>query len=162
VKDNEVIKKAEEIIKEMIGLLNIRAKHSVSMEVDEADEKFLKVTIEGEDIGHVIGYRGNTLNALQLIFSQMLSREIGENVTVLVDVNGFRERRKRYLESLALRAVQQARESKQDIELPPLSPYERRVIHILLKKEEDISTESVGEGEDRHIVIKFSPQKETP
>jgi len=155
VDDTEVIKKSEELIDQILGLLGVQAARSISMEVDEAEEKFLKVSIEGEDLGYVIGYRGNTLNALQLLFVQILSREIEENVMVLVDINGFRERRKAHLESLALRAMQQAKDSKQDIELPPLSPYERRVIHLLIKKEEGVETESIGEGEDRHIVVKF-------
>ena len=159
MKDSQVIKKAEEIINKILSFFDISMDSKVSMEVDDQDARFLKVVIEGEDLGRLIGYRGNTLNSLQLIFAQILSSEIGEPIPVLIDVNGYRDRRSKYLESLALRAAREAKESGQDIELPPLGAFERRIVHLHLKKEKGVSTISEGEGRERHIIVKIDKEK---
>ncbi|MBN2015440.1 KH domain-containing protein [Candidatus Dojkabacteria bacterium] len=156
MKDSEIIKKCEELVKEFLGLLKVDAGVKVAMGTDDSDNRLLKVGIEGDELGLLIGYRGKTLSSIQLILAQMMTNQIGEMITILVDVNDYREKRARYLKSLALQAVQEAKESGQNVELPPLSPYERRIIHIELKEEKGISTESEGEGEDRHIVVKVN------
>lgn len=139
---------------ELLGFLGVQAERKVSMEVDDSDSKFLKVSIEGEELGYLIGYRGGTLNSFQLIFSQILAGELGESVPLLIDIAGYRKRREGDLESLALRAAREARESGQNVELPPLNAFERRIVHLVLKKEEGVETESEGEGEDRHVIVK--------
>lgn len=154
MKDSEIIKKAEEYINELLKYLGVDCKVKVSMEVDEVDEKYLKIAIEGEDLGYLIGYRGKTLNALQVIIGQMISNEAGEIIRILIDVNDYRQRRKEYLRSLAYRAVREVRDSGQSVDMPVLSAYERRIVHMTLKDEQDVKTESEGEAEDRHIVIK--------
>ncbi len=155
MKDSEIVKEAEGIFDELVELLGVEGEDEVSIKTDETDEKYVSISISGDDMGGLIGYRGSTLNALQLLFSQMLYRKLDESFPVLVDVNGFRKRRKDYLKSLARRAMEEAKESGQEIELPPLSPFERRIVHISLKDEEGVKTESKGEGEDRHIVVKL-------
>lgn len=155
MEDSQIIKKAEGIIDKVLKFLGIDAEKKVSMEVEEeSNEKYLKIMIEGEDLGHLIGYRGNTLNSLQLILGQILTNEIGVATPTLVDVNGFRKRRSEYLKSLALRAAREAKESGQNVGLLPLNAFERRIVHIALKEEEGISTESEGEGEERHVIVK--------
>ena len=153
MKDQEVIKKADKIAQEMVKMLGIEAEVKTSMEADEEDKKYLSVVVEGEDLGGLIGYKGRNLNSFQLLYAQILSNEVGEPMPVVVDVNNYRQRRKEYLISLAHRAMLEVRESGQQMELPPLSPFERRIIHIALKKEEGVRTESEGEGVDRHIII---------
>ena len=155
MKDSEKIKKATGIIDELLKLFDIEVEKAISMEVDTEDEEFLKVDLRGDNLGMLIGYKGNTLNALQLIFAQILSTQLDEVVTVLIDINDYRQKREKYLKSLGLKAARQAMENKQDVELPPLSAYERRIIHMALKGEEGVSTESIGEGFDRHIVVKI-------
>jgi spoIIIJ-associated protein len=152
--DKQIIQEAQNLIDEFLKLLEIEALTKLSMEVDDDDSKFLKVAVEGEDLGNLIGYKGNTLSALQTIFAQILSKETKEAITVMLDINGYREKRKKYLQSLALRACEEAKESKQNVELPPLSSFERRVVHMTLKNEKGITTESEGEGEERHVVVK--------
>lgn len=159
MKDAEIIKKAEKTLGKILKFLEIQTKVKVSMEVDESDEKYLSAVIEGDNLGYLIGYRGTTLNSFQKIFNIIISCEVGEPIKVLVDVNSYRQRRKEYLKSLAQRAVQEALESDQNIELQPLSAFERRVIHMVLKDEKGIMTESEGEGEDRHIVIKIDKKE---
>jgi spoIIIJ-associated protein len=159
--DSDIIKKGDERIKELLELLKIKGKVKTSMEVDEVDQRYLKILIEGDNLGYLIGYRGKNLNALQFLFGQILSQEINELIKVQIDVNDYRQRRKEYLKSLAYRAVKEAKESGQDTELPPLSPFERRIVHMTLKDEEGIKTESEGVGEDRHIVIKITKTEKT-
>jgi spoIIIJ-associated protein len=159
MKDSEIIKNAEKILKNLLEHLAIKAESKVLMEVDDSDEKYLKLSMEGENLGYLIGYRGGTLNSLQLIFAQMLSSSVGEVIPVVVDVNGYRKRRSAYLESLALRAAREAKESGQDVELPPLNAFERRVVHLALQGEGGVSTESEGEGSERHIIVKIDKKK---
>ncbi len=154
MKDSEVIKKTEKIIEKFVNLLGVSCSRKISIEVDEGDKKYIKVIFEGDSLGDLIGYKGRVLNAIQIILSQIISFKLGESINVLVDVNNYRQRRKEYLESLARRAAQEARDNKQSVELPPLSPFERRIIHLCLKDEKGVTTESVGEGEERHVVVK--------
>ena len=153
MKEKEIIKVGDDIAKEMVNYMGLSAEVNTSMAIDEQDKKYLKVNVEGEDLGMLIGYKGGTLNSFQLIFAQLLNNGIGEPIPVVIDVNNYRQRRKEYLLSLAHRAVRDVRESGQKMELPPLSPFERRIIHIALKEEDGISTHSEGEGSNRHIVI---------
>ena len=160
MQDSEIIKKAEVILDKLLELLEISgAERKLSVEVDQADKRFLKVTIEGEELGSLIGYRGNTLNSLQLVFAQILAQETGEHMPVLIDINGYRKRRTDYLESLALRAAREAEESGQNVELPPLNALERRIVHLALSKEKGVTTESVGEEEERHVIVKIEKGK---
>lgn len=160
MKDTEVIKIATKIIDELIKLLAVSAESHLAMKVDDNEKKFLDIEISGKDAGLLIGYRGNTLSAIQVIFSQMLSKAIGEQMNVFIDINGYRAKRNGYLVSLAERAAREVKENGQSVSLPPLSPYERRVVHLSLAKSEDILTESIGEGEERHIVVKLKMKNE--
>ncbi len=160
MKDTEIIKKCEEVLKEILDHLNLDTKMKVSMEIDEEDEKYLRANIEGDDLGNLIGYRGNNLNALQIILSRILVSELDEPIKILVDINNYREKRKEYLISLARKAMQEAVESGQDVGLQPLSAFERRIIHMALKDDNKVTTESEGEGEDRHVIVKINKKIE--
>jgi spoIIIJ-associated protein len=155
MKDSEIVKFSEETIKRILDLLQFETEVKVSVEPDEEDKRIVKINITGDDLGYLIGYKGSCLNSLQMIFGQILSKKIGEMQTVLIDVNDYREKRKQYLTSLAQRASEEARESGQSVALPPQSPFERRIVHMALKEEDGVTTESEGEGFDRHVVIKL-------
>ena len=157
--DSDVLKKAKEIIQKFLSFLKMDAEVKTTIEVDEEDGKYINVALSGEDLGSLIGYRGRTLNSLQLIFVQILIKEIQEPYSILLDINDYRQRRKEYLKTLAHRAAQESMESGQDTELPPLSSFERRVIHMELKNHEEVETESEGEREDRHIIVKIKKKK---
>src|SRR4030042_2559023 len=120
MRDPELIEKSKEMMLDMLSLLGIKAEMKVSVEADDENRKYVKVNITGEDLGKLIGYRGNNLNDFQSIYAQMLSNQVGEIVTVLVDINQYRERRERYLQSLAQKAARKAKDNKQNVELSPL------------------------------------------
>ena len=119
----------------------------------EEKENTLYVRIEGEDSGVVIGYRGETLDAFQYLALTFLNEHKGECKKVVVDCENYREKRKETLTALALRLADKAVRLCRKIELEPMNPFERRIIHSALADSEIAKTESVGEEQNRHIVI---------
>ena len=111
--------------------------------------------LTGDDAGVLIGRRGETLNALRLLTNTMISREFNKRVSVALDVDGYQLRRDKSLEKLAMNVAQKVIRNNQPIELEPMSPAERRVIHESLTDNEKVTTISKGNGFDRHVVIKL-------
>lgn len=147
-----VEKKLIKITKELLKKLEVKAE----VAVNEAEDQGLKVLISGEDLGRLIGYRGRTLSSLQLVLGLMVNQ--GEELDwkrVVVDVGGWRESREESLKEMAERAVKKARDYREKVFLPPMSPTDRRVIHLALQEYADISSDSEGEGEDRRVVVKL-------
>ncbi|HQA98705.1 MAG: R3H domain protein [Candidatus Diapherotrites archaeon ADurb.Bin253] len=155
MKDKEILKLVDEEIEKLSSLLNIESERFVEIEDGEENMKYIKVRFEGEDLGYMIGNRGRHLDSLQFILQVILGRKLAEDVNfrVFVDVGGYRKEKDDKLEQMALEKADNARILGEPIELPPMKPSDRRIIHLALMKFKDISTESVGEGMDRHIVI---------
>ncbi|HEV2236262.1 MAG TPA: RNA-binding cell elongation regulator Jag/EloR [Ktedonobacterales bacterium] len=112
-----------------------------------------------EDLSLLIGRRGDTLTALQLVVALIVAKQTGQRERVVVDAEGYRERREENLRSLAQRVAQQVRRSQAPVALEPMPPNERRIIHMELADEEDLTTESDGEGDQRRIVIALRAQQ---
>jgi len=115
----------------------------------------LTVNIHGmnENLGLLIGRRGETLAALQLLVNLIVSHRTKHRLRIVVDAENYRQRREENLRSLALRVAQQVRSYRRSIALEAMPPYERRIVHIALSESKDISTESIGEGDERRVVI---------
>jgi spoIIIJ-associated protein len=129
------------------------------IEVREREPLTLNVRSAGdENLSVLIGRRGDTLASLQLIVSLIVSKQTGQRERVIVDAEGYRERREENLRSLAQRVAQQVRRSRAAVALEAMPPNERRIIHMELAEEEDLSTESSGEGEQRRVVISLKRQ----
>lgn len=129
-----------------------------SKELDNAGFSYLSVVLRGDNLGELIGYQGNMLDSIQTIISLILTKKLakeGEDMKyrVLLDVNDYRDKRKEYLESYAQRAVTEVLSSKQPIELAPMKPFERRIIHLALQDVEGIETSSAGDDSNRRVVI---------
>lgn len=124
-----------------------------SRAVVEEKENTLFVRIEGEDSGAVIGYRGETLDAFQYLALTFLNEHKGECKKVVVDCENYREKRKETLTALALRLADKSVRLCRKIELEPMNPFERRIIHSALADSAIAKTESVGEEQLRHIII---------
>ena len=122
---------------------------------EEEDRLALDIECEVEDdIQRLTGRRGQLVDALQHLVGKMLARSRGERgKPVVVDAGGYRKRHVERLEGLALRVADKAKESGEPVHLQPMSPHDRRVIHITLAEVDGVSTESDGEGEDRHVVV---------
>ena len=111
------------------------------------------IDISGEDSGLLIGRRGQTLQSLQFVVNLIVRREFGEGVRVVLDVERYRQRREASLRDMANKVAERVIQTGRSITLEPMSAADRRIIHVSLADREDISTESVGFGEDRKVSI---------
>jgi spoIIIJ-associated protein len=109
--------------------------------------------ISGNDLGMLIGRRGETLSALQYVTRLIVSRELQRRANIVLDVEGYKSRREQQLRQLARRMADQALQIGRTVTLEPMSPYERRIVHLELRGNPDVETESVGEGDHRKVTI---------
>ena len=123
------------------------------VELDEDDDRIEATVVGDEDYGLLIGRRGQTIDALQLLCYQAAFRGIRERKRVVVDVAGYRERRRETLEARADRAAEQAISGERSIELDPMSAQERRVVHEHLKERAGIETYSEGDEPNRCVIV---------
>lgn len=137
------------LVSELLNRIGIRA----GVKVGEK-EGTIEINIEGENLGILIGRHGVTLRTIQLIISIMVGKQLGEWQQVAVDINGWRLRRQEQLERMANRAAEEVILTSQERALPPMSAFERRIIHLALASDSKVVTESVGEEPDRYVTIK--------
>lgn len=135
----------------MVGLL-LRLDPAYSVEIVQEDNLF-QVEILGGDSGRVIGREGKTLQSLEFIANVAMAKHFGSAYRVVLDAAGYRRRNEERIRRIAAGAAMQVEVSGQPIELPPMRPSERRLIHVLLKQHPKVTTTSVGEGEARHVVV---------
>jgi spoIIIJ-associated protein len=145
----ETNKKTEKTIKKFFDSLGIDTSFSVL-----EDEETIGVTLETEDTGIIIGYHGETLEALQLVLSLLIAKERGEFKRVSLEVGDYKKNRSEWLERLAVDAKERALSENKEVYLSELKSWERRVIHLLLQDDKEVVSESTGEGKDRVLVIK--------
>lgn len=119
----------------------------------------LSVDLSGDDMGVLIGKRGQTLDSLQYLTGQVINKHSSDYVRVKLDTENYRERRKEALETLAHNMAHKVRRTKHAMALEPMNPYERRIIHSTLQDEKDIITRSEGEEPYRHVVVCFVKHK---
>lgn len=137
------------IVQEILGKMGLNALATVS---DEDDEQ-IAIDMAGTDVGILIGRHGETLQALQLIVGGIFHKRTGSSARVLVDAEGYRERRADQLRERARHIADQVRESSREAVLDSLSAYERRIVHLELADDPDVYTYSEGEGDNRSLVI---------
>lgn len=119
--------------------------------------KLYRIDIDSDEASTLIGFHGETIYALQHLVKTIAWRKTGENVMVVLDVDGYRKRQEESVMMMTSKKVEAARKTFQDQTLPPMSPYFRRIIHLELTKPQysDLTTESVGEGDRRAVVIRL-------
>ena len=122
----------------------------VTIDEYEGDEGELILDITGDDLAVLIGRHGKTLDALQFLVSAITVRTIGFRYPVIVDVEGYKSRQR---ESIARSSANRAASQNRSIKLRPMTPYERRIVHICLRDDDRVETASEGEGSARHVVI---------
>ena len=116
-------------------------------------ENEISFAIKGEKLGKLIGYHGENLQSLQLLLSGLKTRNEWP-IRMYLDIDGYKASKNQTLEELANKTADQAVKIERNIHLDPMSAYERRIIHTTLQEREDVTTESTGEGEKRHVVVK--------
>lgn len=146
--DNEV--GAKEFVSRVLydmGLENA----SVSSRINEDGD--VEVSVEGEHLGAIIGRHGDVMDALQYLTGLVVNRGKGDYVRVILDVEGYREKRAQSLQGLADRMAERVRRTGRAVTLEPMNPYERRIIHSRVQAIEGVITFSVGQGDERKIVV---------
>jgi spoIIIJ-associated protein len=109
--------------------------------------------VEGDDLGLLIGRRGETLASLQYLLNLMASRQLGQHMSFTVDIEGYRRRREKQLNTLAFRMADQVKRTRRPVTLEPMPPNERRIVHLALAEDHQVETSSLGEGDARKISI---------
>lgn len=144
---------AKSVLEKLLDLMGVSA--TVTSQVNEGGEAPASVTLNiiGEDLGLLIGRRGLTLSSLQYVVRLMVSNQTKSREPILIDVEGYKERRYRNLEAYARQMAEAVKMSRKPFTFEPMSSFERRLIHVALSGDPDVTTESMGEGEDRKVVI---------
>ncbi len=117
------------------------------------DEKSINVDLKGDEMGVLIGKRGQTLDSLQYLTNLAVGKQVNEFVKVKIDTEDYRKRRKETLENLARNIAYKVKRTKRPVSLEPMNPFERRVIHSALQNDRYVSTHSEGEEPFRHVVV---------
>ena len=121
--------------------------------VMDEEEGCLNIDMSGEEMGVLIGKRGQTLDSLQYLVSLIVNKEREEYLRIKLDTENYRERRKATLESLAKNIASKVKRTKRPVSLEPMNPYERRIIHSVLQSDKYVLTRSEGEEPYRHVVV---------
>jgi len=148
-KDEEAEQLVSELIDYFLGAMGVVA----DTYIREDDEGVMTFEIDGPDAGLLIGRRGETLQALQFIVRMVTNRQLGRKAHVVIDIEDYRERRVQMLRRLARRTAGRVGSSGREYTLEPMSPAERRIVHMSLAGHDEVRTESEGEGNQRRVVI---------
>lgn len=140
----------EKFLKEFLEKVNKNAKYTI-----EKNQEFINVNIKDKDLGFLIGYRGETLYAFQNILSAVAGKGIENRVRVILDIEGYKEKREHALEDLADKLAKTVIKTRKPVTLEPMQAYERKVIHSRLQNSEMVETRSIGEEPRRKIVIEL-------
>ena len=157
----ELAREMETIAGKILELMELEAQLKVNTEGNT-----ITIVVEGEKSGLLIGRQGQTIDALQYILSRVLSRLTPDKIKLVLDSGGYRERRKKYLSTLALRLAEKSKKTGKPVVMSPLNAHDRRIVHVALEKDKTLKTISRGEGAMKKINISSTnrkpPAAETP
>ena len=123
------------------------------------NEQGLNIEISNKNLGFLIGYRGETLYAFQNILSAIAGKGIDKKVRVILDIEGYKEKREKTLEELAQKVAKTVIRTRKPVKLEPMQAYERKIIHSALQQNSKVETESIGEEPNRRIVVSLKRNK---
>lgn len=141
---------AEDFLHKIFATMNMEVTITSVMDKEEG---CLNIDLSGEEMGVLIGKRGQTLDSLQYLVSLIVNKEREEYLRIKIDTENYRERRKATLESLAKNIASKVKRTKHSVSLEPMNPYERRIIHSALQNDRYVVTRSEGEEPYRHVVV---------
>lgn len=146
---------AVKVIRELIAFFG---ETNVSIDEYEGDDGELIMDVSGGDLAVLIGRNGRTLDAFQMVLSSYLANKMKFHYPVVVDIEGYKSRRKEKVEQLARAAAARAKRQRSSVKLAPMNAYERRIAHLALLADEEVSTHSEGEDPERRVVITYVRQ----
>ena len=147
---SSIVDIAKDFLKDVFAAMNMVV--AVDVKYDE-DNKNLDVDLSGDEMGILIGKRGQTLDSIQYLLSLVVNKESEEYIRVKVDTEDYRKRRKETLENLAKNIAYKVKRTKRPVSLEPMNPYERRIIHSALQNDKYVTTHSEGEEPFRRVVV---------
>jgi spoIIIJ-associated protein len=136
-------------IEELLRKLDVAATVSAT----EQDE-ILEVILETEDSGMLIGYHGEILESLQLVAALLIAKKIGRFVRVSIEIGDYKKNRIAYLERLAYETKERVLDEKREHTIASLKAWERRIVHMVLQEDDEVTSESIGEGRDRVLIVR--------
>ena len=145
---NEAKERVEKFLKDWLAQVDESLVYEIKIE-----DYTIFVDIKGQAAGLLIGYRGESLNAMQTILSTIANRNFNEKIKLILDIENYREKRAKTLEELAEKVSKTVLKNGKSITLEPMSAYERKIIHTKLQDNTKIETYSIGEGDNRRVVI---------
>jgi spoIIIJ-associated protein len=156
--DSEEEASVKEVVRTLLGYMGVDAEVVATdnpsvLPADEEEPPTIYVDILGKDLGMLIGRRGEHLSQIQYLVNLLAGKHLAEWTRVIVDVEAYRTRREETLIGLAERVAKQVSRSGRPVQLEPMPPNERRVVHMVLRPNPDVTTESAGEGHDRRITV---------
>lgn len=141
---------AEEFLSKVFAAMGVNAQAEITL---DEEEKTMNINLTGEDMGMLIGKRGQTLDSLQYLVSLVVNKDSDTYIKVKLDTENYRERRKETLENLAKNIANKVRRTRHSVALEPMNPYERRIIHSVLQNNKFVETHSEGEEPYRKVII---------
>ena len=146
--EEDAVSRVTEVLDTLLGLMGVQGKVEVL-----SDELPLALNIKGDDLGILIGRRGQTLVALEYVTKLIVVQRLKAWLPLTIDVGGYKKHRRDSLQKLALYLAEQVKSRRRAMPMEPMPPDERRIIHLALADHPDVTTQSIGEGENRKVVI---------
>jgi spoIIIJ-associated protein len=159
--EDETLATARKALQALLEKMRMRGRVTASWgeAADPDEERPILLDVQGDDLGALIGHKGETLAALQTVTRLIVGKQLTQNVNVVVDVEGYKSRREQQLKQLARRMADQAVQRGRTLSFEPMPANERRIIHLALRDHPDVTTESVGEGHARKVTV--APKRKT-
>lgn len=151
--DEEIDMIADTAVAFLRDVLGFFGETEVTIDEYEGDDGELILDVTGGNLAVLIGRHGRTLDALQMVVSSLMSSTLRFHYPVVVDVEGYKNRRKEKLRGLAASAAARAKRQRSKVSLPPMNAYERRLVHLALVDDPEVTTHSEGEEPSRHVVV---------
>lgn len=148
--EGERADRAGDFLEDLFELLDVDC--YVEVAADRVDGKIL-IDVAGPDTGVIIGRKGATLDAIELVVNRAMDNRWGTGIRIALDAEGYRERRTEKLRQIAVQQALKVSQTRRAISLEPMTPRERRIIHMALKGDGQVQTRSEGEGPERHVII---------
>ena len=146
--ESEAARRLRGLVTQVAAAIGVRCRVDV-----RESETAIEVTCSGDELGLLIGRHGQTIDAVQVLASAIVGRGDGDRKEVVVDAAGYRDRRRRTLESLAVRSAEEAVRTGSRVELEPMSAAERKIVHTSLEHNDDVTTSSEGDDPNRFVVV---------
>jgi spoIIIJ-associated protein len=140
---------AKQLLTELFSFMGVKPQ----VDVTPGEDDLLDIKVKGDDLSFLIGYRGQSLDALQDLLSHMIFKKTSAWPSIILDINGYTDQRIDRLQNLAKRFIDRVRFFQTEVEMPYLNPWERRQVHTLVAEYDDVTSESRGEGKNRKLYL---------